>query len=176
VLRADVASGVVVSATDERALDDLATRRVHLGDEARRLDARLVTPAPPPGPHDHLRHRRLPVPTATTTRRRLLAVWAAVSTPLILGAIGLAFLPARNRSITSALVVWVGVLLAVEALARRSLARLVLTVVALAAIVILVTTLAGLTVFFGWQVTVAVCFGALALALLVANLAELTRD
>ncbi len=38
------------------------------------------------------------------------------------------------------------------------------------------TTLAGLTVYFGWQVTVAVRFGVLALALLVANLADLTRD
>jgi hypothetical protein len=99
-----------------------------------------------------------------------------VSTPLILGAIGLAFLPTRSLSITGAILVWVGVLLAVEALARRSLARLVLTVIALVAIVILVTTLAGLTVFFGWQATVAVSFGALALGLLIANLAELTRD
>jgi hypothetical protein len=39
-----------------------------------------------------------------------------------------------------------------------------------------ISTVAGLTVFFGWQTTVAVLFGAFALLLLLTNLLELVRD
>lgn len=36
--------------------------------------------------------------------------------------------------------------------------------------------LAELAVYFGWRVTVAICFGTVAVVLLVANLRELARD
>ena len=175
-LRADTASGMTVSRAQEQALDQLAARRIALSDERRRLEANLDRPAPPAGPHDHLRHRRLPAPTETKSRRRVLTVWSAVSTPFVLLAIGLAFLPSHSVSVTGALVFWVLVLLSIEAIARRSFARFALTIVALALLFVVVTTLAGLTVFFGWQVTVAVIFFALALVLLLANVQELKRD
>ena len=52
-------------------LDDLAAREVALGDERRRLERRLLNPSPRPGPHEHLRHRRMPVPPVPRAHRLL---------------------------------------------------------------------------------------------------------
>lgn len=175
-LRADVASGVTVDRAQVGDLDELAAREVALGDERRRLERRLTTPSPLPGPHEHLRHRRMPVPPEPRARRRVLAIWSAVSTPLILAAIGLAFLPDRSTSVTTLILFWLFVLLVIEAVARRRLVQFLVTIVVIAVFVGLITTIAGLTVYFGWQITVSICFGAMALLLLIANLTELVRD
>jgi len=50
------------------------------------------------------------------------------------------------------------------------------TLVVLGALLTLGTTLAGMTVFFGWQTTVAVCLFGLTGLLLINNLRELSRD
>ncbi len=175
-LRADVASGIAVSRQHERALAELAATRTALHDERRRLQGRLANPPPPPGPHDHLRHRRLPAETETRARTRFLAVWSAVSTPLILGAIGAAFMPTRSVGLSGLLIVLPLLLLTVEAIARRHLTSFVLTMVAVVVLIAVGTTVAGLAVYFGWRVTVAICFGTVAVVLLVANLRELARD
>jgi hypothetical protein len=175
-LRADVAGGVPVASGREADLDRLAARRVELHDERRRLRRRLVDPPPDAGPHDHLTHRNLPMPTESRTRRRLLSVWSAVSTPLILGVIALLFLPGQATPVVGTILAWLFILLAVEALARRNLFRFLSTLVVLALAVIVITTLAGLFVFYGWQTTVAICLGVFAIVLLVINLQELARD
>lgn len=175
-LRADAATGVAEAAEREREVAVLAGRRVQLVDERRRLERRLHEPPPPAGPHDHLRHRALPSSPDTNVRRRFLAVWSAVSTPAVLVALALAFVPGRPLGVAAGFVVWLFLLLAVEAIARRHLTSFVVTLVALLGVLAVVSTLAGLTFYFGWQVTLAVVLVVAAAVLLVANLVELTRD
>jgi len=175
-LRADVASGISITDTDERRLADRVSHRVELHDERRRLDARLSEPPPPAGPHDHLRHRRLPSAQPPPGRRRILAVWSAVSTPLILAFVAVAFLPHGSVTVIGSATFAVFAVFAIEAIARSNLVRFLLTLVLLGVLIAVGTTLAGLTVFFGWQTTVAVCFFGLAGLLLINNLRELSRD
>lgn len=74
-------SRTLLPPADEEELARRVAHRIALRDERRRLDARRSEPATAAGPHDHLRHRRLPSTQAPRGRRRLLAVWAAVSPP-----------------------------------------------------------------------------------------------
>jgi len=175
-LRADTASGVPVTDGSEAELDRLAGHGVELLDEGRRLRRRLDDPPSDSGPHDHLSHRSLPLPTESRARRRVLSIWSAVSTPLILGVIAVLFLPGTATPIFATTIFWLFVLLTVEALARRSLFRFISTLVVLALLVGLVIGVAGLAFAYGWQTTVAICLGALAVVLLVTNLQELTRE
>jgi hypothetical protein len=175
-LRADVVSGVDVTPAAERALGDLVARRVVLHDEGRRLAARLSEPLVVPGPHAHLGHRRVPVAEEPPGRRRVLAVWSAVSTPLILALVGLAFLPINDVTALGSFVIGVFVVFAIEAIARGNLFRFLGTLVTMVVVVGVATTVAGLAVFFGWQTTVSICFFTLAFVLLLNNLRELVRD
>jgi hypothetical protein len=175
-LRADVASGIPITTGQEEHLDRLAARRVELRDEGRRLRRRLTNPPPEPGPHDHLHHRRLPNPTESRTRRRVLSVWSAVSTPLILAVIALLFLPGHSTHLVGTIFAWLFILLVFEAVAHRNLFRFLSTLVVLALLVTVVSTFVGLLFFHGWQITVAICLGLLAIVLLVVNLQELARD
>jgi hypothetical protein len=175
-LRADVASGIAPTPGEEAELAARSTQRAQLRDERRRLDARLAEPPPPPGPHDHLRHRRVPLATEPRGRRRILAVWSAASTPLILALIGIAFIPGRDLTVFWSAIASILLVFAVEALARGNLFRFVAVLASLVALVVIGATLAGLTVYFGWQATVTICFFALAIVLLTSNLRELARD
>ena len=175
-MRADAASGVVVPRAHEQVVDELAARRVSLEDERRRLDARLGSPPTTVGPHDHLNHRHLPMPEGSPSRRRLLAIWSALSTPLILVVVANAFLPGATLSIRALLLFGVLVLLTIEAVARRQLLRFVGAVVLLVVVVSVVSSIAALVVFRGWQTTVAVVCVILAAVLLISNLRELARD
>ena len=175
-LRADTASGVTVASGAEAELDRLASYGVELLDEERRLRRRLENPPPDPGPHDHLRNRSLPMPAGSRTRRRVLAGWSAVSTPLILGVIAVLFLPGTATPLVATTVFWLFVLLVVEAIARRNLFRFLSTLVVVALLAGAVSALVGLFFAYGWQTTVAVWLGVFATLLLVVNLQELARD
>lgn len=142
-LRADVASGVAVAPASGRELADRVGHGVALHDERRRLGARLSEPPAIPGSDDHLRHRRLPVPPAPRGRRRLLAIWSAVSTPLILALVGMAFLPGEITVIGLA-AVGIVVVFVIEAIARGNLFRFLATLVSLVALTVVGTTVAGL--------------------------------
>ncbi len=67
-------------------------------------------------------------------------------------------------------------LLVIEAVARRRLVQFLVTIVVIVVFVGMITTIAGLTAYCGWQITVAICFGVMALVLSIANLLELVRD
>ncbi|MGI9646227.1 MAG: hypothetical protein ACR2O6_13055, partial [Ilumatobacteraceae bacterium] len=175
-LRAETASGVLVAAGAEGELDRLAAYGVELLDEGRRLRRRLDHPPPDPGPHDHLSHRNLPMPTESRARQRILSIWSAVSTPLILGVIAVLFLPGTATPIVATTIFWLFVLVVVEALARRSLLRFLSTLVVLALLAGVVVAVVGLAFVYGWQTTVAICLGVFAVVLLVVNLQELARD
>jgi len=175
-LRADVASGVSVTLVQELELNALATSRVRLSDERRRLQSRLPSPPPDPGPHDHLRHRHLPATGETRARLRLLSVWSALSTPLLLGVIGLAFLPARPFAIISTVLLWTRVVVGIEAAARRHLLGFLLGVVAVAVVTMVVASFFLSVITWGWRYAVTGTFWSLAIILLIANVQELGRD
>jgi hypothetical protein len=175
-LRADASSGVPVSREQETQVGGLTARRTELDDERRRLEARLGAPPAHAGPHDHLGRRHLPAPATSTARRRLLAIWSALSTPIILIVVGNAFLPGSTATIRAVILATVAVLLTIEAVARRQLLRFLVAVVVLLAAGSLIAAFVGLVVFQGWHVAVSVVCGVLALVLVVTNLNELRRD
>ena len=175
-LRADVASGVVVTVAQELELNAITAHRVRLGDERRRLQARLLSPPPEPGPHDHLRRRHLPATVETNARLRLLSGWSAVSTPLLLAAIGLSFLPSRAVALVPAVAVWTLLVLGIEAVARKHLAGYLLAVLVLAIAIVATAAFAVFVVTWGWRYVVTGTFWALAAILLIANVQELGRD
>ena len=99
-----------------------------------------------------------------------------MSTPLILVFVGVAFLPQATVAVISSAAFAIFVVFAIEAVARSNLFRFLLALAVISTLLAVGTTVAGLTVFFGWQTTVAVCFLGLAGLLLINNLRELARD
>ena len=99
-----------------------------------------------------------------------------MSTPLILVVVANAFLPSATLSIRALLLFGVLLLLTIEAVARRQLLRFVGAVALLVVVVSVVSSIAALVVFRGWQTTVAVVCVIMAGVLLISNLRELARD
>lgn len=172
--RAAVSSGELVGAGAEVELVTLAAARVALRDEQLLLTRRLGQPAPLTGPHDHLRHRRLPLPAERKGRRRVLAVWSAVSTSVVLAVlIAVVLDPSWNAGSLS--IEAVIVLFAIEAMARKQLVRfavLVATFLVFGSVALVVTA----ELINDWRLVVAVVLGFAAAALLFLNVRELLRD
>jgi hypothetical protein len=173
-LRADAASGEAIPFAVEAELTALTSQQVARRDERLLLAHRLDHPVPEAAPHDHLRHRRMPIPPEERSRRRVLAIWAAISTPLVLGWLILLVLP-LGRSIFGLSLAALMVIFTIEAIARRELVRFLGSVVVVVAVVAVV--LVGLwALFIDWRISVALALAAAAIVLLVVNLAELSRD
>jgi hypothetical protein len=172
--RAMIAGGETVDGPDEAELVELATRRVALRDQQLLLGERQGRPPTAEGPHDHLRHRRVPLPTETKSRRRLLAIWSAVSTSVVLVVL-MILLVAPDVNARGLGVEAVIVLFALEALARRQLVRFILLVIAFLLVAALVLAL-GSSLLADWQVVLALLLGIAACALLFLNVRELLRD
>jgi len=173
-LQALVTTGDAVPAAAEIELAALSAQRVARRDERLLLARGLDRPAPTLGPHDHLRHRRTPLPAETSTRRRLLAVWSAISTPFLL-AMAVVMLVEPGWTVLSIGTESVVLLFAIEALARRQLVRfVVLVAVALAVAWVALALVTAL--LDDWRVVVSAPLAAVALALIVLNLKELLRD
>ena len=172
--RAAVSSSELVGAGAEVELVTLAAARVALRDEQLLLTRRLGQPAPLTGPHDHLRHRRLPLPAERKGRRRVLAVWSAVSTSVVLAVlIAVVLDPSWNAG--SLGIEAVIVLFAIEAMARKQLVRfavLVATFLVFGSVALVVTA----ELINDWRLVVAVVLGFAAAALLFLNVRELLRD
>ena len=175
-LRADVASGIDASIALELELNVLAAQRVRLSDERRRLQARLENPPTEPGWHDHLRHRHLPTADETCARLRMLSGWSAVSTPLLLAAIGLAFLPGREVAVLPTVALWTLLILGIEAAARRHLVGYLFAVLALVVLAVIAATFVTFVITWGWRYVMMGTFWSLAAILLIANVQELGRD
>ena len=175
-LRADTASGVSVSRTEEEALENIAARNVALEDERRQLKDRLDTPPLLAGPHEHLRHRHVPLKTESRSRRRVLSIWSALSTPLILLLIASTLRQGATAPLRGVLVGAMFVLLTFEAIARRQLVRFLATVVAIAAAAVVASAIIGLVLIEGWRIVTVVCIAVVAVAIAATNLRELARD
>ncbi len=172
--RAAVAGGENVSGSEEAKLVALGTERVALRDQQLLLRERLGRPPAAVGPHDHLRHRRVPLPTETTGRRRVLAIWSAISTSVVLVAL-MILLAAPGWNVNGIAIETVIVLFALEALARKQLWRFTLLVAAFLVVGALVLALGG-ALIADWQLVVALLLGLAAAALLILNVRELLRD
>jgi hypothetical protein len=172
--RAVVSIGERVVASDESALNTLVADRVALRDERLLVARRIEEPPAAGGVHDHLRHRRVPLPVENPGRRRLLAIWSAVSTSAILAVLILVVIERGWTIDMISLEVLIG-LFAIEALARKHFLRFVVLVAA--AIVIGTLALAvSQQVIADWRIVVAVVLGLAAGALLILNVGELLRD
>jgi hypothetical protein len=149
----------------------IAAEAIALADERRRLLSGPEDVAA--GPHDHLRRRQVPVELDTTTRARVLAGWAIVSTPLLLASLALMFL----SSGTGLVLLGGGALLLVfmlEAIARRHLAEFIFTAAWVTLTVfVLAIIVAGLVT--RWRLTVGAVFVTAAAVVLVLNVRELRR-
>jgi hypothetical protein len=173
-IRAEAASGETVSAVAEGELLGLTTARVQLRDEFITLQHRLGEPLPATGPHDHLRHRRMPIPDEECSRRRILSIWAALSTPLVLLWLILLVLP-LGASIVGLSIAALLVILTVEAIARRQLVRFLIAVVVVGVLVVAVLAL-SVALLVDWRRSLTGLLAVSAAILLVVNLAELRRD
>ena len=98
---------------------------------------------PRPGPHDHLRHRALPLAQDQVSRSRALRVWASASSAIMFAALGLLLLAGGPQLLLPVLGIFAAMLL-VEAALRRHLVALVVNVVVAAVVVSAVWTVARL--------------------------------
>jgi hypothetical protein len=173
-LRAADLAGVTNHDAGTRELADLAARATINGDELDRLERALVEGAPAIAhPHAHLHHRVVPLPAETRERRRLLRIWATLSTPLLLLLLALA-VASQGPSLAVLAVNGIAVVLAIEALTRRRLLsaviRLVLALVVVSVAVVLVTGLIA-----SWRITLVAVLVATAAMFMMLNLRELRR-
>jgi len=116
----------------------------------------------------------MPVPAEERSRRRVLSIWAAISTPLVLIWLVLLVLPLN----TSLLALSIGALLVIctiEAIARRALVRFLIALV-----IFTIVVLAGLALsqalVTDWRLALSSVLVIAAAIVLVANFAELRRD
>jgi hypothetical protein len=172
--RAAVSSGEIVSPLAEAEVVTLAAERVALRDEQFVLRRRLEVPLPITGVHEHLRHRRSPLPTEATGRRRLLAIWSAISTSVVLVVVMVMVL-SPGWTVDSISIEILIALFAFEALARKRLAHFALLVAGFLVVGALSLFLAEQLVSI-WQLAVAGVIGLAAVVLLLLNVRELLRD
>jgi hypothetical protein len=172
-LRADSIAGVSDTTTEHRVLGDLAARSTANADEQRRLATLRDGDVVAEHPHAHLRHRPVPLPTEPSDRRRLLRIWATISTPLLFTLLAL-MVRSEDRSVLGSAVGAFVIVLGIEALTRRRLATYVVRLGVLAALFFLGgLVVAGLIA--SWRLTVVVLLLALAGVFLFLNLRELRR-
>jgi hypothetical protein len=173
-LRADSIADGATTSDLQRELIGLSARLTAVGDERRRLQMAVDTPPVTAHPHAHLRHRAVPLPTESRDRRRLLRIWATLSTPLLFITIGV-FVGSDGPSLIVGALFGLVIVMGVEALTRGHLRSFVIRVVAGAALVA-VGWLLVLGLLENWRlVTVGVLFAAAAF-FLIANLRELRRN
>ncbi|MEO5743260.1 MAG: hypothetical protein ABIQ53_01550, partial [Terracoccus sp.] len=142
---------------------------VRLGDERAQLVREIRDGIRPTSPHSHLTHRRLPIALAERGRARFLAVWAVVSTPLVLLLVGSLFrVDSTGRQITAfgALVI----VLSVEAFGCGYLLAYIVRVLLLVALGSLLVLLLG-----AWQTVLWVLLSTLAVLVLLVNVRDAVR-
>ncbi len=158
----------------ERELAERYRERALTFDECEAHHRALATDAPlEAGPKDHLRSPHLPYASGEQPTTRFVHVWASLSTPLLLLALGATLLvPDWYR-----LLAMIGVVLLfamVDAFARR---KLLLFLTVLATIVVVVTVLAAIITAFmiQWRIALLVPLVVVVAVLLVVNIRDLMR-
>ncbi|UOE20559.1 hypothetical protein NI17_004890 [Thermobifida halotolerans] len=159
----------------ERALAARYRERTHLADERdmhhAALDGDEVLELPPQA---HLRSPHLPYASGKQRTTRFLHVWATMSTPLLLIALGAVMVTLRGGLALSAAVGMVVLFAAFDALARR---RFLSFLVGLAVIVVVVGAVGAVIAAFltNWRITVLVPLALIVVSLLFINVRDLLR-
>ena len=156
-------------APDEHAVTALRMDAVRLRDERTRMERALRDGLPTPSPHAHLSHRRTPIAASERSRDRLLAVWAVVSTPIVLYLIAGFFKPEITDRPLGAAVLLV-LVLGIEAFTRGYFLAYAVRVVAVIGLVALVGEFAG-----NWQPVTYWVLVSVAVVVLVVNLRDVLR-
>jgi hypothetical protein len=172
-LRAAEVAGVPDTHDDTRALAELSATSTVNTDELHRLDRASSGTGSPSHPHAHLRHRPVPLPVESKERRRLLRLWATISTPLLFGLLALAAV-SGGPSFAVLAVNGILIVVGIEALTRgRLVSYLIRVAVALVFITVALVVARGL--IESWRITLAAILVATAAIFLVVNLRELRR-
>ena len=172
-LRADTVAAVADTTDEQRLLAELSARAAENADEQVRLAALRDGEVIIEHPHAHLGHRPVPLVADPKQRRRVLRIWATISTPLLFVLLAL-IVASTDRSILGSAVTLFLVVLGIEALSRRRLTTYLLRV----ALIIGVLSFGGVLIaglIASWRLTVVVLLGALATVFAILNLRELRR-
>jgi hypothetical protein len=160
-------------AEHKAVLNQTIAARTSLAEERRAHLATLSRPIPAEAPQAHVRRPHQPYLEQQERRTRFLKLWAAVSTPLLLGSIIVVLDGSLFASITT-IAVLASAFIGVEAIARRRFLSF------LGSIVLLVCVLAlgvgfVLLALKHWRTALSLLLGVAALALLVGNLRDIHR-
>jgi hypothetical protein len=123
-------------AGEEAHLMSLRAESTRLRDEQARLTALADGEPIPAGPHDHLRHRRLPLVPPRGLRNRIRSVWAVFSTPIILLVLAGVVSPESGVSATAVGLTWLVLLLMIEGFLRSQLLAILMRIFAAIALLI----------------------------------------
>ena len=171
--RALAKSRQVEVAEREAALNQTIAARTDLAEERRAHLATLSRPIPREPPQAHITRSHRPYLEQQERRTRFLKLWAAISTPLLLGSIILVLDGPPLAWITTTAVL-AGVFIGVEAIARRRFLSFLASIVLLIAVIALVVGFI-LLLLKHWRTAISLLVGAAALALLIGNLRDLRR-
>ncbi|MBV9192771.1 MAG: hypothetical protein JO168_01415 [Solirubrobacterales bacterium] len=155
----------------ERALNQTIAERARLSEELRAHVDTLGGPLPTVEPQAHIKRRHGPRTDAQERRTRVLRVWAALSTPMLLALVPVVLLArplAWATTVAAAALLFIGM----EAFARRRFLSFVASTILLAATVFAVLVFVRLGHQY-WRYALGAVFGVAALALLIGNLGDL---
>jgi hypothetical protein len=157
----------------ETALNQTIAQRTNLAEERRAHLDTLSRPIPPESPQAHVRRPHQPHLEEQERRTRFLTLWAAVSTPLLLGSVVVLLIGSPLAWIIE-IGVLVAVFIGVEAIARRRFLSFLGSTILLVGVLALIV---GFTLLFlkHWRTALALLVGVAALALLVGNLRDARR-
>jgi hypothetical protein len=156
----------------ERRLEGAILERANAADELRTHRDTLSRPVPAPGPQAHLGEHQGPRSIEQERRQRFLRLWAAISTPLLLGLVPVILLAQPLAWITTLIALAV-LFLGVEAFARGRFLSFLASTLLLIAIVVVVVVFVELFRRH-WQLAVSAVFGAAALVLLIGNVGDVS--
>ncbi|KUP96845.1 hypothetical protein, partial [Thermobifida cellulosilytica] len=159
----------------ERELTARYRERTHLADERDLYRAALDSGEPLElPPQAHLRSPHLPYASGRQRTTRFLHVWATLSTPLLLTALGAVMVLLRGSLALLAALGVVVLFAAFDALARR---RFLSFLVGLALLVVVLGALAGIIAAFlvNWRITLLVPMALAVVSLLYINIRDLLR-
>jgi hypothetical protein len=157
----------------EAALNQTIAMRTNLAEERSAHVATLSRSVPPEPPQAHIRRSHQPYREQQERRTRFLKLWAAISTPLLLGCLVVGLVASPLAVIVDIAILAVA-FIAVEAIARRRFlsflgsTTLLVGAVALSAGFILL-------LLKHWRIAISLLVGLAALALLFANLKAIRR-
>lgn len=157
----------------EQTLNQRIAQRANLAEELRTHLATLSGPLPMPSPRAHVKRPHGPRAEEQQRRTRILRLWAALSTPLMLALVPVVLLAnplAWLATIVAAALLFVGM----EAFARRRFLSFVASTLLLALTVGLVELFVRLGHRY-WSYALAALFAVAALSLLAGNLGDLRQ-